>query len=160
MDSACPSDSTVWKEFDLSVSLFIQMSVPMSCDAWKTNCVGSHSWSDHDADTCSEYKDNDYCTVDGDEGKKWKKAWGPFSAYANLGKDAHNCPECGCTEPVWQSWEAWGSCSSSTCQQGVEERTRPFSGGCSGKFCYPPPGEEKQTRICTGAALCRNLNLL
>jgi len=52
---------------------------------------------DKDGDNCQAYADKNYCTINGDYGKKWNMSE-KFADYAVNGEDASACPQCGCIE--------------------------------------------------------------
>ena len=55
---------------------------------------------DLDNNTCSYYKENDYCKPSGDhKGSAWEKEWGELKDFLNTkNQSALVCPECGCKE--------------------------------------------------------------
>ena len=55
---------------------------------------------DLDNNTCSYYKENDYCKRSGDhKGSAWEKEWGELKDFIDTkNQSALVCPECGCKE--------------------------------------------------------------
>ena len=55
---------------------------------------------DSDNNTCSYYKENDYCKRSGDhKGSAWEKEWGELKDIIDTkNQSALVCPECGCKE--------------------------------------------------------------
>ena len=58
------------------------------------------NWMDLENNTCSYYKENDYCKRSGDhKGSAWEKEWGELKDFLDTkNQSALVCPECGCEE--------------------------------------------------------------
>merc|ERR1712159_459801 len=59
-------------------------------------CVDAEGWLDSLGDSCYVYKNNNFCTEDGQPGIGWSVSWGSLSDWSVNGLGAHQaCCTCG-----------------------------------------------------------------